>query len=584
MKTLDFTSVPKREVLPEGMYVVTVKKVEEKVSSKGSDMWLVSFEEAESKNYLFENYVLQANCMWKLQELLGAIGYDVDGTLDVEPSELVGAVLNAKVIQDTYDGNIVNRIKKDLRNVISVQLAVQRAYTLWALYDLILRTRRNLVQDFYEQFVTFEKQTGAQKYAKCPMHDDSTASFTVNVDTDEWYCHGCGVGGRYAEFIENYFDVGLPIAIKAAKLWESKGKLPFPTQEYVEKCQAALQTRANEVKVLNGFGITDETIEKMKIGWDDTRITIPVVSRTGLLVNVRKYLPPHRRIQGSNNAKCLSVQLCGESRFYPYDAFTDDEEHKTVWIVEGEKDCLAARSQGLNAVTGTGGVNLPLREMNMFRDKIVYVMVDNDPAGSRIAKQYIQSLKSIAQELHHVVLPVKDFSEYWEQYQNADVLQYAKPADIVVKGPKENMDESTSLSKSEYVENLNTWISLEEMCVIGADPKTYTIPSKLKVICGDPSCKNPCQIGNAKEAETVDVDPRQLLQFIDSSDDYQDRYLRKMFGCKSIISEPAEYVNIQKLIFQETASFMSGLDDSSFEPRYGVFYVRREQVNSYRQI
>lgn len=112
MKTLDFTSVPKREVLPEGMYVVTVKKVEEKVSSKGSDMWLVSFEEAESKNYLFENYVLQANCMWKLQELLGAIGYDVDGTLDVEPSELVGAVLNAKVIQDTYDGNIVNRIKK----------------------------------------------------------------------------------------------------------------------------------------------------------------------------------------------------------------------------------------------------------------------------------------------------------------------------------------------------------------------------------------------------------------------------------------------------------------------------------------
>ena len=210
---------------------------------------------------------------------------------------------------------------------------------------------------FYEQFVTVEKRAGSQLYAKCPLHSDTNASFTINEDTGEWFCHGCSTGGKEAEFISVYFGVGIKIARGAYAYYEKHGALPFPSESYIASCQKALNERPREIAVLQSFGITLETIDKYKLGWDDCRITIPIYSRTNRLVNVRKYLPPHRRLEGSNNVKVKNVALCGENRFYPYDAFNVGVEEPIV-IVEGEKDALAARSRGINAVTGTAGTCL----------------------------------------------------------------------------------------------------------------------------------------------------------------------------------------------------------------------------------
>lgn len=429
---------------------------------------------------------------------------------------------------------------------------------------------------FYEQFVQFEKVVGEQSYARCPMHHDTNASFTVNMSTDEWYCHGCGTGGKYAEFIEQYYDVGRDVAVEAVKQWTKRGSLPFPTEAYVEECARKLQTKPSEIAKLEEFGITRETISKYKLGYDDTRITIPIYSRTGKLINVRKYLPPHRRIEGSTNAKVIGVRGCNEARFYPYSNLQN--ECTTVYIVEGEKDCLAAISQGFNCVTGTGGANIPLHEEQLFEGKDVVLMGDNDPAGARVSAQYIRMLSGVAKSIRLVKLPCKDFAEYWMQYHNAQIDEYIEDAIAPVK-IQEACDETTTLSRSEFVENLNTWIALEGMCVVGVDPRTYTVPNKLRIKCNNAACTRPCRIGVAKtSSEEIDIDPRQLLQFVDSSDAAQDNYLKKLFSCKYISSEPATYVNVQKLIFQETASFVEGLDDASFEPRYGIYLYEEARL------
>lgn len=428
---------------------------------------------------------------------------------------------------------------------------------------------------FYEQFVQFEKVSGEQSYARCPMHGDTNASFTVNMETDEWYCHGCGVGGRYVEFIEHYYDVGRDIAAAAYKQWEQRKTLPFPSEDYVESCVKKLQEKPAEIKALHEFGITDEVIAKYRLGYDDTRITIPVYSKTGRLVNVRKYLPPHRRIEGSTNAKVIGVRGCNEARFYPYDNLTPDKE--VVYIVEGEKDCLVAISQGLNCVTGTGGSNMPAHEEALFTGKTVYLMGDNDPAGARLTTQYIKALGGIAKDMKVIKLPCKDFTDYWAEYHNTEFGPYTEEA-LAPKPIKDMSDETTSLSKSEYVENLNSWVTLENMCVIGVDPKTYTVPNRLRVRCMNSSCTRPCRVGVAKVAEEIDIDPRQILQFVNSSDDVQDRYLKKLFSCKSIGSEPASYVNVQQLMFQESASFTDGLDDASYEPRYGIYLYEETRL------
>lgn len=428
---------------------------------------------------------------------------------------------------------------------------------------------------FYDKFVTFEKVVNNQSYALCPMHADKNASFTVNLDTDEWYCHGCGCGGKYTEFIMRYYDVGRDVAVNAVKQFEQRKTLPFPTEEYVEACIRQLETRPTEINALRDFGITDEVIKRFRLGWDDTRITIPVYSKTNKLINVRKYLPPHRRIDGSNNAKCIGCRNCNEPRFYPYENLSIEKD--TVYVVEGEKDCLVAISQGLNCVTGTGGSTMPAHEEMLFKDKMVYLMIDNDPAGARLTKKYLEALNGIAKEINVIKLPCKDFTDYWATYHNTNFEDYTM-AMQVESGIKESSEDSTSLSKSEYVENLNTWITLENMCVIGVDPKTYTVPKSLKLRCTNHACTKPCRIGTATVAQEVEVEPRQILQFVDSSDAAQDNFLKKLAACKSVAADPGLYVNVQKIIFQETASFMDGLEDASFEPRYGIYLYEESRL------
>ena len=109
---LDFSNVRGNEVLADGIYNVTIESVEEKVSSTGKQMLNIRFREESTKTAIFENYVLQENCLFKLKELLSAAGLETDGVVDVDTDLLVGLSFKAKIVQDDYNDNKVNRIKK----------------------------------------------------------------------------------------------------------------------------------------------------------------------------------------------------------------------------------------------------------------------------------------------------------------------------------------------------------------------------------------------------------------------------------------------------------------------------------------
>lgn len=115
---LDFSSVEERsfEPLAEGIYNLTIIEAEQTTSQKGSEMIKVTFEEESTKTRIWENYVLQQNCLWKLKELLDVIGVDTSASIDLDPQDLIGVMVKGKVIQDTYNNGseekITNRIKK----------------------------------------------------------------------------------------------------------------------------------------------------------------------------------------------------------------------------------------------------------------------------------------------------------------------------------------------------------------------------------------------------------------------------------------------------------------------------------------
>lgn len=114
MLNLDFSSVPSREPLEEGVYSLTIAKVEETTSSTGNPMLKVEYDVngVEGSRKLWDNYVLIDKCLWKIKELFEALGIDTSAIVEMDVTELVGMQVNAKIIQETYNGEVVNRVKK----------------------------------------------------------------------------------------------------------------------------------------------------------------------------------------------------------------------------------------------------------------------------------------------------------------------------------------------------------------------------------------------------------------------------------------------------------------------------------------
>lgn len=116
MLNLDFSSVPSREPLEEDVYHLQIAKVEETTSSTGNPMLKVEYNvlEVEGNRKLWDNYVLIDKCLWKVKELFDALGIDTSELVEMDVTELVGLEVQAKVIQETYNGDVMNRVKKVL--------------------------------------------------------------------------------------------------------------------------------------------------------------------------------------------------------------------------------------------------------------------------------------------------------------------------------------------------------------------------------------------------------------------------------------------------------------------------------------
>lgn len=116
MLNLDFSNVPSREALPEGVYELQIAKVEEKLSSNGNPMLKVEYDVlgVEGNRKVWDNYVLIDKSMWKVKELFDALGIDTSSLVEMDPQELVGQSIQAKIIQEPYEDTIQNRVKKIL--------------------------------------------------------------------------------------------------------------------------------------------------------------------------------------------------------------------------------------------------------------------------------------------------------------------------------------------------------------------------------------------------------------------------------------------------------------------------------------
>jgi len=128
-------------------------------------------------------------------------------------------------------------------------------------------------------------QDGRHPTGLCPFHDDEqTWSLTVYPETNSWYCFGCGRGGDIFNFLT---EKGMTFrqAFEWCKL--RVGKLPEP--KFEPRFRKSEKSPPPDHKIINYWHnllkdrreyfksrlLSDETIDRFKLGWTGQRFSIP---------------------------------------------------------------------------------------------------------------------------------------------------------------------------------------------------------------------------------------------------------------------------------------------------------------------
>jgi replicative DNA helicase/5S rRNA maturation endonuclease (ribonuclease M5) len=232
-----------------------------------------------------------------------------------------------------------------------------------------------------------------------------------------YFCHKCQATGNLRTLQEK---LGLRIAnVDSRSEWagkkEKQGELPD-----VEMCHAALLSDASAMDyLLNVRGFTKEIVERQKLGLKEkvyfhkageTRaLVIPYLSIEGNVTFAKlRTLPPAEK-----DFTCPSGYEAG---LYNSPALSDD--CKEIIFVEGEADCLALLSHGVENVVGVPGAGVKKHAWIEAVDRInpkVYVLYDSDKAGTKGAQELASRIG--LDRCLKISLPtgIKDINAYFMQ-------------------------------------------------------------------------------------------------------------------------------------------------------------------------
>ena len=157
----------------------------------------------------------------------------------------------------------------------------------------------------------------------------------------------------------------MPEALKLAR--EYHRNLPPRIREYLQRER----------------GISDAVIDRYLLGWNGSRITIPIFNRQGELAFFKLAKDPEDK---TDSPKMLATPGA-HAELYGWEQVIANPEQ--IIICEGEFDRLVLESQGFAAVTSTGGAGTFRSEWAEAFQGIptIYICFDSDTAGREGAER-----------------------------------------------------------------------------------------------------------------------------------------------------------------------------------------------------
>lgn len=108
-RKLDMTNVETFVRMSEGNHRVKIVSCEDKESQSGDDMLVVAFEATNGEDKgarLYDNFVLTDKALWKLKQLLQALGIKCDGKIVLDTDKLIGKICDVEVFHEEYNGQL----------------------------------------------------------------------------------------------------------------------------------------------------------------------------------------------------------------------------------------------------------------------------------------------------------------------------------------------------------------------------------------------------------------------------------------------------------------------------------------------
>lgn len=295
-----------------------------------------------------------------------------------------------------------------------------------------LKTRLDIV-DVVGSYIELKK-AGANYKARCPFHEEKSASFVVSPAKQIYHCFGCGAGGDSISFVKEVEKLNYPEAIeKLAREYsvhleyeqgtqrsEENKTLPHLNTLFVKR----LKSNETAMHYLEERGIFHSTIEKFEIGYapsnqeqlaffeqnfiktDDAmesgilakdeggryyarfieRITFPIYSGNGVLVGFGG------RTISNHPAKYINspqTKFFNKSRLlYAYHLAKENiYRKKEIIVTEGYIDVVMLHQAGFSNVVATLGTALTADHLPLLKkgDPKVILAYDGDKAGMAAA-------------------------------------------------------------------------------------------------------------------------------------------------------------------------------------------------------
>ena len=439
----------------------------------------------------------------------------------------------------------------------------------------------NDIEDFYSQYVSFDDATrvtrsdgSVELTTRCPFHKDKKPSLSVNLTKGVYKCHAKSCpqsdGGNIYQFYAAVNNVDVTDA--RDKIYELYKKNPkkvkdFPiTEEQIQAWHNALLSNHTMLSWLRQHcRYTDQTIEDFELGWDGKRVTIPI-RRDGQLVNVRQYSP-------KGKLKMTGVREFNKACLWPL----ENLEHATVYLFEGEKDCMLANQLGVPSATVTGGAGTFKHEWRKyFVGKNVVICYDIDKAGEEGAQKVATVLTGSALSIRIIQLPITspsngDFTDYiahgYSIQDFHDLINRTHPLvtqdQTYIKIDDEVSD--ATLEEATYKNNFYKRLRIK-IRVLGKDLAPFIIPKRVCFRCTDgnrPKCSG-CGLtkhsGLKLDIELNESRP-ELLALLNCSTVQQRGVLRQIAG---IAGQCTMYtIEFEALQFVEEVTAIPYIDENT---------------------